>query len=116
MSIVECYFADSILDIDHLNQTTGDAILYSTSEPHNATNLTFYDEAVTQVWPLILIQSPAEKYNGDGGVFSSQMSCMRASNFSEGSQKVTDVPGASSHVQISIWSLMGVAAAITILL
>lgn len=94
----------------------GEGIIYSSSEPHNASNLTFYDEAVTKLWPVILIQSPAQRYAGQGGLYSAQLSCLRASNISDGSHKVTGVPGASNRVKIGVWGLLGVTTVMAVLL
>jgi hypothetical protein len=60
-----------------LNQTTGDSYFFNASDPHDASNTTFYESAATRIWPLVLIQSSVK--DGGGGATSAKMSCLRAS-------------------------------------
>ncbi|KAF7868414.1 hypothetical protein EAF04_004946 [Stromatinia cepivora] len=87
------------------NQTDGSAWMYESSDPHDSTNLTFYEEAATRIWPMMLIQSPSVDFRGGAGFTNAKMSCLRARNITSGSQEVNDVPGAGNRVVFGGWTL-----------
>ncbi|KAF7898854.1 uncharacterized protein EAF01_008067 [Botrytis porri] len=70
------------------NQTDGSAWMYESSDPHDSTNLTFYDEAVTRIWPIMLIQNPSADVSGGAGFTHAELSCLRAENVTSGSKEV----------------------------
>ncbi|ESZ91879.1 hypothetical protein SBOR_7744 [Sclerotinia borealis F-4128] len=98
------------------NQTDGSAWMFESSDAHDSTNLTCFEEAVTRVWPMMLIQSPSGSFEGGSGLVTAQMSCLRARNVTSGSKEVDDVPGTGNRVVHGGWALLVVMGAVGILL
>ncbi|CCD48324.1 hypothetical protein QC760_001810 [Botrytis cinerea] len=98
------------------NQTDGSAWMYESSDPHDSTNLTFYEEAVTRIWPIMLIQSPSADFNGGAGFTNAELSCLRAQNFTSGSKEVDSVPGAGNRLVLGGWALLLVTGAMGFLM
>ncbi|TGO43881.1 hypothetical protein BCON_0767g00010 [Botryotinia convoluta] len=98
------------------NQTDGSAWMYESSDPHDSTNLTFYEEAVTRIWPMMLIQSPSADVDGGAGFTHAELSCLRAENVTSGSKEVGDVPGAGNRLVLGGWALLLVTGAMGFLM
>lgn len=90
--------------------------MYESSDPHDSTNLTFYEEAVTRIWPMMLIQSPSADANGGAGFTHAELSCLRAENVTSGSKEVDGVPGAGNRLVLSGWALLLVTGTMGLLL
>ncbi|KAF7960208.1 hypothetical protein EAE96_001806 [Botrytis aclada] len=88
------------------NQTDGSGWTYESSDPHDSTNLTFFEEAVTRIWPMMLIQNPSPDVDGGAGFTHAELSCLRAENVTSGSKEVDDVPGAGNRLVLSGWALL----------
>ncbi|KAA8573421.1 hypothetical protein EYC84_005007 [Monilinia fructicola] len=97
------------------NQTDGSAWMFQSSDAHDPTNFTFYEEAVTRIWPMMLIQGPSNDFVG-GGFTIAQMSCLRATNITSGSRKVDSVPGAASRVMFDGWVTLVALGTLALLL
>ncbi|KAJ8070926.1 hypothetical protein OCU04_001284 [Sclerotinia nivalis] len=97
------------------SQTDGSAWMYESSDPHDSTNLTFYEEAVTRIWPMMLIQSPSVDFRGGNGITTARMNCLRAKNITSGSQEVDNVPGAGNRMVLGGWTLFVVMGAMSLL-
>ncbi|APA06074.1 predicted protein [Sclerotinia sclerotiorum 1980 UF-70] len=97
------------------NKTDGSAWMYKSSNPHDSTDLTFYEKAVTQIWPMLIMQSPNPDFQGTGVSFSN-LSCLRAKNISSGSEDVKNVPAAGSRMVLGGWTLFVVMSAMSLLL
>ncbi|CAD6457563.1 0b098e37-7124-4ec1-a722-d729003e9370 [Sclerotinia trifoliorum] len=95
------------------NQTHGSAWMSRSSDPHDSADFTFYEEAVTRIWPILIMQSPSEDFRGTGLSFSN-MSCLRAKNITSGSKNVNDVPGAGSRMALGGWTLFVVMGAMSL--
>jgi len=72
--------------------------IYSASEPHDPSNTTYYEEAATRIWPMVLVQSPKSSFNHGEGFMSAKMGCVRARNATEGSKEVDGVPGGAGRI------------------
>ncbi|PMD64504.1 uncharacterized protein K444DRAFT_302853 [Hyaloscypha bicolor E] len=55
------------------NETEGNALFDFEDSPHVPANTTYYETAAAWIWPILLLQFPA-----DSGSYSTQMSCLRA--------------------------------------
>lgn len=98
------------------NQTDGSAWMYKSSNPHDAANFTFYEEAVTTIWPILIVQSPSENFRQGTGLTFANMSCLRAKDISSESEDVKNVPGAGSRMVLGGWTLFVVMGAMSLLL
>ena len=98
------------------NSTQNQPFVYETDQPHEHANNTYYEVATTRIWPLMLIQVPKREFRNGNGFTSVEMSCLRATNVTEGSEKIGSVPGAGSMVRAGVWGLIAVGAAVGVLL
>ena len=90
--------------------TTGQALFYNADMPHDVSNNTPYEVAVTRIWPILLVQSPGRNFFNGSGATSVGLSCLRATNSTPGSEEIGDVPGAGSRMGYSVWGLVGMMA------
>jgi hypothetical protein len=79
---------------------SGGAFYFDNSEPHDPSNTTFYENAATRIWPVMLIQSPKNLHDNGAGFTHAGMSCLRATNPTQGSKAIGDVPSAAEKAQI----------------
>lgn len=98
--------------VQSVDQTNGSAF-YSTSQgAHDPANKTFYEIATTQVWPVMLIQTPGQRPNStrkSTGFSSANMKCLKAKSVTTGSSAIPDsVPGVGSRMAAGTWGLAGV--------
>ncbi|KAE9375088.1 hypothetical protein N431DRAFT_334825, partial [Stipitochalara longipes BDJ] len=77
------------------NDTEGNAWFYYEDAIHDPAHITYHEAAATQIWPTLLLHLPIEV-----GSYSTQMSCLRATNATAGFQPITGVSGAASHLQV----------------
>ncbi|CZR69414.1 uncharacterized protein PAC_19314 [Phialocephala subalpina] len=94
-------------DINNSNVTARQALFYNADMPHNVSNHTPYEVAATRIWPILLVQSPRRDVFNGSGATSVGLSCLRATNFTPGSEEIGDVPGAGSRMGYSVWGLVG---------
>ncbi|RDL39765.1 uncharacterized protein BP5553_04105 [Venustampulla echinocandica] len=86
----------------------GAAYVNNRSPVHDASNTTSYQEATTQIWPIVLVQSGKSGINNATGISTSRMSCLRANATTEGSKAIGGVPGAAVHIKVYTWAVIGV--------
>ncbi|KAF5873025.1 uncharacterized protein Bfra_008302ca [Botrytis fragariae] len=85
----------------------GSGYFFSASWVHNASNTTFYENAVTKIWPLLVIQR-----NEAHGIQTASLSCLKANATMVGSKAIGGVPSVATGFQIYGWVVMAVASAV----
>ncbi|KAF4626836.1 hypothetical protein G7Y89_g11322 [Cudoniella acicularis] len=88
--------------VNHLNSTFVDkgAYYYASSAAHLANNTMYYEQAVTRIWPILLIQTGKYGPSNATGIIQASMSCLRANATTEGSLGIGNVPGAATSVKV----------------
>ena len=73
-------------------------------------NTTSYEEAMINVWPIIMYQiEKAGPKNDSPSISQTSISCLIVNDTAEGSQKVGKVPSSASRLKLCGWIVMGIA-------
>lgn len=92
----------------------GSGYFYSSSAVHNASNTTSYEQAVTHIWPILIVQKGGPY--GSNGIEVASMSCLKANATTKGSKTIGGVPSIATSIQRYEWVMMGITCLIGVLL
>ncbi|KAF4627858.1 hypothetical protein G7Y89_g10294 [Cudoniella acicularis] len=97
--------------VNELSSTFADrsAYYYASSAAYPASNTTYYEQAATRIWPIIVMQTGKYGPNNASGISSTRMSCLRANATTEGSVAIGKVPGAAASVKVYTSAVVGIA-------